>query len=581
MAGNLNTTKYIVSIEGQGAEQFIRKMKDAAKSQEDLQASFRKTSTASGGLVDCFTKLTYRAAITIPVWLALRSAFMGTLRIFNDAADSIVKLDIALVDAKNELTGTSNLSSVMDNVKESAIALAKETGVAADVIVKSFRMFVTAGLDAQTSLAGMNTAVRGSVATMGDSVETARILADIYNVMGSRITEVSCAQEKMNFIMNTMATLMPTNVFTIQEMSESLKNFASVASSANLTLDQMMTLLAVSSTGMQRGGLGGTRLAQTFNLMLENIKEVQRLIGDTSEMSQFDIIFKIIEKANEMMKSSPQGEAPSILLKIFGARGTVEVKSLISMFEHFVSELARLKDLSPDARQAQFLERYGTAMEKIAKQADRFGQIRNDLMRSFFEGLSGGMDYASVLKNINDQLEKMETRLKNIAELIRLAFEVPITAGKEITDWAFPQSFRNQVNKVNPIRALGLGFDYNEALDNQMSAEAELAEARNKFAVARARQTRIAAGLEVNLPKIVVSSEDHKKSTETPELDMKIDDRLALMQRMETFGYNQLEIDIARLNYVMKNYDASRDQELLDKSRLQIARDINEEIIKY
>lgn len=411
MAIDVQTLKYIIEFDAKMEGNVKTALTSLGIQTQKYKDIADRTTVASKSLAESLARLAGRAALTIPIWQALRQVYVTSLQAFSDSVKSFVDLDTALKNVKNELQDTKDVAGVLKQLSEAAQGLSLETGLDPSKIVETFRQFKTAGIDAEASFAGMNTAVRGSVATMGDSVETARLLADVYNQMGDRITEVSGTQDKFNFIMSTIATLMPTNVFTFKEFGDALKNFVGTAKAANLTLDQTFTLVAASATAMQRGARGGTQIASAFSQLSRKSQEVSEFLGkDITGIDQFTVFTEVLKKASEQINKG--GGANSSILQqieeIFGARGGKDVKALASDLDHFTTELERLGNLSPDERMAQFMERFATASEKVALQSDRVKQTVLGLGRTFIDKTIDGEQLAKALSNIVIQLEKFK-----------------------------------------------------------------------------------------------------------------------------------------------------------------------------
>lgn len=540
----------------------------------------RVASTSTLPLIENLTRLAERAVLTIPLWLALRGVILGGITIFTDGAKSIMDLDEALKNAQLEVQGQlsgGGLSSFMDELRESATALSKETGEGPEKIVEAFRKFATAGIDAKTSLAGMNTAVKGATATMGDSVEIATLLADVYNQMGDTITEVSGAQNKFNFIMGTIATLMPTNTFTVQEFSEALKNFVGTAKAANLTLDQTFVLVASSATAMQRGARGGTQLASAFGQLSKNTKEIRDFLGksDISNLSQFEIFFEVLSKASKDINSGG-AETNNILKQIeelFGNRGGRDVKALAANLGQFVGELDRLSKLSPADRQLELIERFGTATEKIVLQLNRTKQIANDLVRTFITSATGTTDFIEALKKINEELERMKPLAETVGQAINL---IGKTANTAVNIASFGQFDITGVKKGSALDKIekqdanvsGLFATKAKTRDNERLIK--ILEERNKQNIELIAQGKTPIGRIQDLGRITVT-----KPKSGPEFTktLEFEDRLALMERLKTLGFNELEIERERLKLLT-------DEDEIYKKRIDILKLINREVIE-
>ncbi len=410
----LNSQGQVVktSIEtyAQAGGKWVKVTRDMTESSKTF-GQVLKTSTGSmDSVIANIKNLAFRAALTIPVWLALRQIMTSTLAVFSQSTDSIIDVDEALKNVANELQGTTeNLPQVLENIRKEATALSDETGVAPAKIIESFRQFATAGFSAQDSLAGMNIAVKGAIATMGDSVELARSLSDIYNLMGDKITVVTTVQDKFNLIMSTMAVLMPKNVFTIKEFNDALGRFLPTAKNANLTLDETFAIVAVGSTLMQRGAREGTQLSSAFSQIAAKGQLIKDFLGkdffkgDTkTKKSDFELFLSVVEKAVAISKTTQQ--LPEDIGKIFGfTRGDKLVKAQIANVELLLSQLKDLKNLTPEDRSQILIERFGTASEKIKLQLDRLAIAFQDVGKIIIEGVLGPTDsYADSLKKLTE-----------------------------------------------------------------------------------------------------------------------------------------------------------------------------------
>jgi len=547
------------------------------------------TDKKTKGLTDNLAKLAGRAMLTIPVWMALRGAMMSVMGSISDAATSLVGLDTALHNTKNELMGMEGLDSFLVGLRESSVKLAGETGVSASKVVETFRRFATAGIDAQTSLAGMNVAVKGSIATMDDSMEVARFLADVYNQMGDKITEVSGAQEKFNFMMGTVATLMPTNTFTMKEFMEAYKNFGGTAKAANLTLDQTFTLIATSATAMQRGARGGTQLASAFSQLSKNSEEIRAFLqkGDLSNLSQFEIFFEVLKKSAGLI-NQPGSGSNSILKQIedmFGNRGGRDVKSLAATFGHVVDEFDRLNKLTPNERNAYLIERYGNSIQKMGLQIERMKQLRNTLIQTFVEGLTGTNDFGAALAKINDELERMQPAAKRAGDALNAGLKF---LGQGATTLDRSKSFSQirptdlwrMVNPKNIFNAIGASLDLGDTSDALANQESQTATLELRRKIMRDRQK---AGLpSLILAPVLQTPEKKPILPPAPPIEgetgyISPEQKISLNQELTKLGYNQVEIAKMSYDIAVKEFKVNGDNTAMMQAQVDYMKALNEE----
>jgi TP901 family phage tail tape measure protein len=348
-------------------------------------------------------KLAMRAIQVIPIWMALRAAYSSVINTVQQGVQNMVEFDKALARAKTVVKGVTDVSDFMKTLAANVRSLVQETGVSAADATEAFYRFGSTGLDAATSLAGMNTAIKMSIALMGDSTETARILADLYVLLGDSITSVNTPQEKMNYLASTIALLWRDNTFELNEFTEGLKNFAATASNFNLSVEQMMGLLAATHTLMQRGGAGGTQLSRVFIQLAQNTKVIGRYLEDDADAlirtrGYFEVFSMVVEKMNrELQQGIPIMDE---VVDIFDIRASKAVAGFAKQWD-LVTKQLRTASLAPAEKQKQFDDLLNTAIDTVDRQIKIMGQLRNQTVEAFAMSITGAGDFLEALKRIN------------------------------------------------------------------------------------------------------------------------------------------------------------------------------------
>lgn len=567
----------------------------------NFSKTVKLSSESTIGLTENLRRLIGRAALTIPVWLALRGAMVSVFGTISNGLQSFVDLDEALINAKNEILNLNDLDSFMERLRTQAKQLAAETGVSATKAVEAFRLFATAGIDAELALKGMSVAVKGSVATMGESGETATFLADVYNTMGNTITQVTSEADKFEFIMGSVAALMPTNTFTMKQFTDAFKNFGAAAKGANLTLDQTFFLIAGSATAMQRGARGGTQLASAFQQMGQKMKEVADFLGpgSTKGKTDFEIFIALLEKAADTLRNT--GSLPQSIDTIFGRKGGLVVKSDAAQFEKFVAEYERFTKLSAEDRTAALVERFGEMSDKIKLQLDRMKELREQLVQTFIEGVTGADSFVEALKKVNKLLQDMTPLVRGVADAIHslgkfvAGVNTPgnTRTGEELkrllrgdeaaggptagTSGAAADFIENFHLFTGALHGISASLELGEAQDELAKRDADLSILEQRLQNLKARQK---AGLPtINLAPIEITKEHNEEKKKGLDIDeefnLKLTDRLQLMDRLTASGLNDLQIEMKKLEVVREIGD---DKEEMYRAELAVLKQINKEI---
>ena len=417
------TTTYLIRIRKEGAEQTIAAIKNLVvevqkfeRSQKSLVDTSKKQADTFVDLAGKTSKLALRAALVVPIWQGIRAVFTSTIGTFQDTIKSFIDLDRSIQLVKNELTDLDSSVEVLSRVREEAIKLSKELGIAPAQASESFRFFKSAGLDVEEALGGMNVALKGSVATGEDAKDTTNSLITVYTLMKDRITGATTAQEKFESILGRIFALMPSEVFTLGEFNDALKNFAGTANTSNLALNEMIALIATSATLSQKGARAGSQLSSAFRELLQERGKISQFLGRDidagGKIDEFQVLSEVLLKVRSQLQS---GQSSDFIDKTFGAKGGVVIKSQLADLDRLFTEIDKLNGLSLADFQNEIKKRLENSLDSVAKQMDRLKNIRESLGRNFLAGLfniQNADDPVKFLKNINDALEKMETTAK-------------------------------------------------------------------------------------------------------------------------------------------------------------------------
>ncbi|KKK88763.1 hypothetical protein LCGC14_2739900, partial [marine sediment metagenome] len=129
--------------------------------------------TGNKNIAGSFSRLAGRAALVIPVWLALRAAYMSFIRTIQMGVQHIVDFDKAMARVLAVTHGVADTKRFIFDLKDEIQGLAIETGTAVEKIAEAFYRFGTAGHDATIATEGMKIALKTSIAIMGDVEQTA------------------------------------------------------------------------------------------------------------------------------------------------------------------------------------------------------------------------------------------------------------------------------------------------------------------------------------------------------------------------------------------------------------------------
>jgi len=387
-------------------KKFKKAMQEMQNSGKITGAEAQKLGAKTTSLGANMTRLASRAAMTIPIWLALRQGMMAVANAFKETIKYVLDLDTALARATAVTHGVGDPRAFRPRLTEAAGAAGK-MGVGPKEALESYYLFGTAGFDAETAISGMNTALKTSIAMMGDSATTARALSGVYRLLGSTITEVESPQEKLQYIAATLVTLWEDNDFMLNEMTASLERFTAVAGISNMTVDETLGMLASLHTLMQRNTMAATGMERALLRIGAQKDLVEGFLNrgvNFDNEKPLDVLNEIIMKMRQMKE---EGKSISEdVYEIFGMRGAKTVSSLVMGLEFVNKNMEKLGNKDYAARMDILNDKYKIQAETLTKLGEINKQLNLEMRNSFLETVGVQDALKSGHKSINILLEK-------------------------------------------------------------------------------------------------------------------------------------------------------------------------------
>lgn len=350
-----------------------------------------------------------RALMVIPVWLALRAAFMAFITTIKDGIQHIVLLDKAMARSRAVTHGVGNLGKFMTELRGAARGAAIRTGTTTPQALEAFYRFGTAGIQGKLGISAMNSALKTSVAIMGDSTQTARAMADIYNLLGDTIEGARTESEKFAIIGATLSILYEDNAFELNELMKGMQQFVGIAKSYNLSLNETVTLLATLHTGGQRAGQSGTQMSRAFMRMTAHMDRVQEVLGepiDRKNLDYFDLFVRLMEKISKDAKELGKLPGPAVM-GIFGIKGAKGTGVLAAMMDKWVANMTKVNEMSVEDKLKAWNVLFEIQMNTLDRQGKIFKELRNHMVEAFLTGGDNAGFFTQKIKDLNESMKAM------------------------------------------------------------------------------------------------------------------------------------------------------------------------------
>lgn len=370
-------------------------------------------------------ELAKRAALTIPIWFALRGAIIGIPQALAQGVKDLIDFDRELQKVKRNLTGSAGeIEQGFNRIRSEIVRLSLETGKSTTEIADAVKQFATLGFGVEDSLSGANAAVKASVLFFEDAGKTAKAFAGAMKILQDRTKGAANFSEQFNETLALAVELEKDNKSDLGPLSEALERFAPAALNAGISMRETITLLASLGTAGRGGAAGATLLRSSVNELLGSLDQLAPQLGVFVKESDstFDVLLKVIDAGDKLANSGlikDRAKVTEAFSNIFGGeRGTQVVTALSSVNEQLRKNISVLPNIN------NFYKQYNDLLEKSsAVQRDKLNQGLIDLRKSFVNAVVGGGEgLLNLLKNLTKTIETVTPVLNTLGITINKIF---------------------------------------------------------------------------------------------------------------------------------------------------------------
>jgi TP901 family phage tail tape measure protein len=429
-----------------GVQKVSRSVKDVTEAYHKQDQVLKPLQENTVSLGDNIGRLVKRAALTIPIWFAMRQGVSAVISTFRDGVKSVLEFDEALQKIKRNLSGTTdeinkNIGSLASEITKLSIETGKSTAEIADAIKK----FATIGFDVKESLAGGIGATKLAVLLFGNAGDTANAFARALKVLIDRSKGAKSATEQMNEAFALTAELEKDNQFEINEVTAGLENFATTAKIANLSMQQTLVLLATLGTAAVGGARGGTLLRTSFQKLVENLDKVSSQLGihlNPQVDTTYTALLKVVDAISKLDEQNLIAvESTGALAEIFGGvRGSLPIQALVALND----QLKKNNQVLPDV--AKFNESVTNVLNSESGAAKRLSNNLKEIRKGFVESLFGAENFDTIINNLADSSERVAKNINPLTQQIKDLSQTLIKAGS---------SFMLPIDQVKTVSTMG------------------------------------------------------------------------------------------------------------------------------
>lgn len=457
------------------------KLSNVTGSLKDVTGQFAKTNveTVKGqknflSLAQNVGRLASRAILTIPLWMAFRTAMTSVFKSITDGFKAIIDQDKAFTRLRKTLQGTSaDIKINLDKAKKAITAFSIESGKSIEDITNAVYEFSTVGFDIDSALSAGFDSVRLATVLFGDAKETSVAFARSIRAMATDITDAKRTQEELAQAMALTSELFETNAFKIDELSSGLQKFSGTAKSLGLSISETLVLMASLSSQGLNANRTGRILAMTFTKLQTRLDEIASLLGikvNPELDTTFSLFMKVTKAIGELkgergldgvVKIAPQ--VAEAIKSIFGARSGEAVFDIVADIKNVSKSMEDFLAQKPDV--TGFRNEFKNMEDDLNRQVEIYHNLNREIGHAFITGLVDAENYTDALQSINttwteiyDNAEKYGKAVQNIFKFTPISIGLTYASAKqkqkEIQE--LRTSIKDRLNSVFPTLTLPL-----------------------------------------------------------------------------------------------------------------------------
>ena len=412
-------TTAIFNDNGKKVTTVFDSMGSSTKKVSQSFGEFKEKTEAAG--ID-LGKLISRAAVTIPVWFALRSAIMGVFTGIRDGITNLVSFDAALQKVKRNLIGTpQQITSDFEKMRKVITEFSLQTGKPVEEIASAVKEFATIGFNFEDSLQGGLDATKLSILLFGEAGQSAEAFAVALKLLMKTGKDAPPVQQQIAEAFALTAELAKTNKDKLSDLSQALGTVAGSASVAKLSFKETITLLLTLASAGKGGANGATLLSSALSNLLTKLPQVSKSFGVQfipGADSAFSTLTKILDVATALSKT-PAGEAQVFekLGEVFGGQRGVKLTSALT-----AANAALKENLKVTGDVARFNQGVTTVLDSESGQYDILTNSVRETGKAFVTSLVGAGNFKGALTSLNQIVTSLNPTLKIIGGSFNAVF---------------------------------------------------------------------------------------------------------------------------------------------------------------
>ena len=412
--------QYLVSFLAtiQGDRMVVQGLRNIEKTQGKVTKTTDKASKATQNYGMMMGGLVKRALMVIPVWLLLRTAFMGVIRLIGSMVGGYLDLEDGLARIQTVVHGTAEVvASQMGMIKNQIKDVAVKTRVPLKELTETFYFLKTASLTTAEAMSAFEHTVDAMTGTGIKGKEMARAVAGVYNTMGKYILKGASASEKFQKIADILTYTYATQDVQMNELIQGYTKLAPYIAGLSDSFSELVTMIGWLNTKMLRAGRTGRLTARAFLQITKNADKLASIFGVTFDPNKPLYFMELMGDINEKLDIQGKLTAQQTegLRQVFATRALTTVQLILQDYDDLVEAQKRaVEEADNFAKKMAELK-----MDTVRGQMERMSNITKVLFEDMLSAHLGAGDMAEGMKQLADGLENSRDLAEGLGMALR------------------------------------------------------------------------------------------------------------------------------------------------------------------
>jgi TP901 family phage tail tape measure protein len=398
---------------------------ESGKSFNVMVEGAKKSSTAMGD----FERAMRRVIIVAPLWMIFRTVFQWITQTFNEGYNDLIRFEKAFINLTQTIKGYGGeLKNVLNDLRTKIGDLSLSVGEDEEKIVQTFQKFNQAGMSVNDSWKATTSAIKGNITNFGELKNTVDTLTKAYILYKNSLGSTIPFEQQISLLQAKLLELRKNNILQTDDFNKSLANFLPIGKSVNFTLDEQLALIATLSNLEQQGGEAGARMSSSILLLSKNLREAGRDLGIIVKEGDnpFEKLISVLEELSKL--SATGGTSPAQqkwIQELFGGQRTSKGgRELLELLGKLKENLQNISTEGTNSinKTSELMSKYNKSYSEVNDSVGRLQakmkEAREEIGKSFIEGLVGANNFDDAMKRIHNIMEKTIPIAKTLGENI-------------------------------------------------------------------------------------------------------------------------------------------------------------------